>query len=258
MWDFSKKMVFFLKKVDLKKKCYIILSGDKMIIKGFQKLTLLDYPGKVACTVFTGGCNFRCPFCHNALLVTDMDDIEYTEKEIFEHLERRKGIIEGVAVTGGEPLMQKDIERFLYELKDKGIAVKLDTNGSYPEKLAGILELGLADYVAMDIKNCKEKYGATIGLKGFDLRPVEESIELLKSSGTDYEFRTTVTANFHTIEDMKALAQWIQGTEKYFLQNFVDSGMLIDSSCKGVSKQQMQEMLQAVREYIPTAELRGI
>ncbi len=229
-----------------------------MIIKGFQKLTLLDYPGKVACTVFTGGCNFRCPFCHNALLVTEMDDIEYTEKEIFQHLERRKGVIEGVAVTGGEPLLQKDIERFLYELRCAGVSVKLDTNGSFPEKLKDILDLGLVDYVAMDIKNSKEKYALTIGLQSFDISTVEESIELLRNSEVDYEFRTTVTSNFHTVEDMRSIAQWLQGSPKYFLQNFVDSGMLIDSTCKGVSKSEMQEMLCAVREFIPTAELRGI
>lgn len=229
-----------------------------MIIKGFQKLTLLDYPGKVACTVFTGGCNFRCPFCHNALLVTEMDDIEYTEKEIFEHLERRKGVIEGVAVTGGEPLLQKDIERFLYELKCTGVSVKLDTNGSFPEKLKGILELGIVDYVAMDIKNSKEKYAQTVGVQDFDISTVEQSIQILQQSGIDYEFRTTVTANFHTIEDMRSIARWLQGTPKYFLQNFVDSGMLIDSTCKGVSKAEMQEMLSAVRGFIPTAELRGI
>jgi pyruvate formate lyase activating enzyme len=229
-----------------------------MIIKGFQKLTLLDYPGKVACTVFTGGCNFRCPFCHNALLVTEMDDIEYTEKEIFQHLERRKGVIEGVAVTGGEPLLQKDIERFLYELRCAGVSIKLDTNGSFPGKLKDILELSLVDYVAMDIKNSKEKYAQTIGLQSFDISTVEESIELLQNSGVDYEFRTTVTSNFHTVEDMRSIAQWLQGSPRYFLQNFVDSGMLIDSTCKGVSKSEMKEMLCAVREFIPTAELRGI
>ncbi len=229
-----------------------------MFIKGFQKLTLLDFPGKTACTVFTGGCNFRCPFCHNALLVTDMDDAQYTEEEIFEHLEKRKNVLDGVAVTGGEPLLQKDIERFLYEIKDKGYAVKLDTNGSFPEKLKDILSLGLADYVAMDIKNCKERYAETIGVKNFDLQPVEESIELLRNSGVDYEFRTTVTQNFHTIDDIEKLAMWIEGTPKYFLQNFVDSGSLIDSACKGVSKSEMNEMLQRVKLYIPKAHLRGI
>ncbi len=229
-----------------------------MIIKGFQKLTLLDFPGRTACTVFTGGCNFRCPFCHNALLVTEQDDIFYTEEEIFDHLKLRKNVLDGVAVTGGEPLLQKDIERFLYEIKDLGYAVKLDTNGSFPEKLKGILELGLADYVAMDIKNCKEKYAETIGLKNYDITPVEESMKILKNSGVDYEFRTTVTENFHTNEDIEKLAEWIKGTPKYFLQNFVDSGMLIDGSCKGVSRPQMREMLEIVKKYVPNAELRGI
>ena len=229
-----------------------------MFIKGFQKLTLLDFPGRTACTVFTGGCNFRCPFCHNSLLVTDMDDAQYTEEEIFQHLERRKNVLDGVAVTGGEPLLQKDIERFLYEIKDKGYAVKLDTNGSFPDKLKDILQLGLADYVAMDIKNCKEKYAETIGLESFDLKPVEESIELLAGSGVDYEFRTTVTQKFHTPEDMEKIALWIKGTPRYFLQNFVDSGSLIDSSCKGVTKAEMHEMLQRVKEHIPEAQLRGI
>lgn len=229
-----------------------------MIIKGFQKLTLLDFPGKTACTVFTGGCNFKCPFCHNALLVTEMDEDEFTEEEIFAHLKKRKNVLDGVAVTGGEPLLQKDIERFLYEIKELGYSVKLDTNGSFPEKLKGILELSLVDYVAMDIKNSKALYSDTIGVKNFNLKPVEESVELLKNSTVDYEFRTTVTGNFHTLESMEELAQWIQGAPKYFLQNFVDSGNLIDPSCKGVSKMEMEQMLDVVKRYVPGAQLRGI
>ena len=229
-----------------------------MLIKGFQKLTLLDFPGRTACTVFTGGCNYRCPFCHNALLVTEQDDAYFDEEMIFEHLEKRKNVIDGVAVTGGEPLLQKDIERFLYEIKDKGFAVKLDTNGSFPEKLEGILQLGLADYVAMDIKNCPEKYGVTVGVKNFDIAPVEKSIELLMKGNVPYEFRTTVTADYHTPEDIEKAAEWIKGAEKYYLQNFVDSGNLIDSSCRGVSRDEMREMLERVKKHIPTAELRGI
>ena len=229
-----------------------------MIIKGFQKLTLLDYPGRTACTVFTGGCNFRCPFCHNALLVTEQDNDFYPEEDVFEHLKMRKNVLDGVAVTGGEPLLQKDIERFLYEIKDLGYDIKLDTNGSFPEKLAGILELGLADYVAMDIKNSPAKYAETIGLKAFDLAPVQESINILKNSGVDYEFRTTVTADFHTKDSMKELSEWIMNTPKYFLQNFVDSGQLIDSNCRGVSKAEMYELLDIVRVNIPNAQIRGI
>ncbi len=229
-----------------------------MIIKGFQKLTLLDFPGRTACTVFTGGCNFRCPFCHNALLVTKQDDDYFTEEEIFSHLRLRKNVLDGVAVTGGEPLLQKDIERFLYEIKEEGYAVKLDTNGSFPEKLEGILQLELVDYVAMDIKNCPEKYGITIGIENYDISPVRESIELLKNSSIDYEFRTTVTENFHTVEDMENIAKWISHTPHYFLQNFVDSGNLIDENCRGVSRDTMREMLSAVQKYIPHAALRGI
>lgn len=229
-----------------------------MLIKGFQKLTLLDFPGRTACTVFTGGCNYRCPFCHNALLVTEQDDAYYDEEEIFEHLERRKNVLDGVAVTGGEPLLQKDIERFLYEIKDKGYAVKLDTNGSFPEKLEGILQLGLADYVAMDIKNCPEKYGVTVGVKNFDITPVEKSIELLMNGNVPFEFRTTVTADYHTPEDIEKAAEWIKGAPKYYLQNFADSGNLIDSNCRGVSRGEMREMLERAKKYIPTAELRGI
>ena len=229
-----------------------------MLIKGFQKLTLLDFPGRTACTVFTGGCNYRCPFCHNAVLVTGNDGEYYTEEEIFEHLEKRRGIIDGVAVTGGEPLLQKDIESFLYEIKDRGFAVKLDTNGSFPEKLEGILQLGLADYVAMDIKNRPEKYAETVGLKEFDIAPVRRSIDLLMNSGVEYEFRTTVVSDFHTADDIEALAGWIKGAKRYFLQNFVDSGNLIDGSCTGVSPAAMREMLERAKKYIPNTELRGL
>ena len=186
------------------------------------------------------------------------DDDRFEEEEIFEHLERRKKVLDGIAITGGEPLLQKDIERFLYELKDTGIAVKLDTNGCYPEKLEGILELGLADYVAMDIKNSPQKYGVTVGVENFDISPINSSIELIKNSGVDYEFRTTVTENFHTVDDVEEIAKWIQGAKHYYLQNFVDSGNLIDSNCKGVRKEIMYEMLEKARKYIPEAELRGI
>lgn len=236
----------------------IIFSVIKMLIKGFQKLTLLDFPGRTACTVFTGGCNLRCPFCHNSLLVTEMDDGYFEETEIFEHLEKRKKVIDGIAVTGGEPLLQKDIERFLYELKETGIAVKLDTNGCFPDKLAGILELGLVDYIAMDIKNSPEKYAVTVGVENFDISPVNKSIELIKNSGVEYEFRTTVTKDFHTVEDIEKTAIWIAGAKRYYLQNFEDSGKLIDNTCKGVSKGVMYGMLERVKKYIPNAEVRGI
>ncbi len=237
---------------------YIILAVIKMLIKGLQKLTLLDFPGRTACTVFTAGCNFRCPFCHNAVLVTGNDGDYYDEDEIFDFLKKRKSVLDGVAVTGGEPLLQHDIERFLYEIKDMGYAVKLDTNGSFPEKLDGILQLGLVDYVAMDVKNHFDKYAVTVGIENFDVDAVKKSMEILKNSGVEYEFRTTVTENFHTLDDIEKLAKQISGTEHYFLQNFEDSGNLIDENCRGVSRDKMREMLETVKKYVPNARLRGM
>lgn len=229
-----------------------------MFIKGFQKLTLLDFPGHTACTVFTGGCNLRCPFCHNALLVTDTDDAHYEEEEIFEHLRLRKGILDGVAVTGGEPLIQKDIERFLYEIKCEGYPVKLDTNGSFPERLKDIISAELVDYIAVDIKNSKQKYAETVGVKNFDVSAVEKTVELLAQSNVDYEFRTTVVKQFHTKEDISDIAEWIKDAPRYFLQNFVDSGKLIDENCSGVEKSVMYEMLETAKSIIPSAQIRGL
>ena len=229
-----------------------------MLIKGFQKLTLLDFPGKTACTVFTGGCNFRCPFCHNAGLVTKMDAEIIPESEVFEHLKKRQGILDGIAITGGEPLLQGDIEEFLRKVRESGFAIKLDTNGSFPEKLESIIENGLCDYVAMDIKNSKEKYPETVGINNFDISNIEKSVKILKRGKMPFEFRTTVTKNFHTIMDIENIGEWIMGAEKYYLQNFVDSGNLIDSTVEGVSKEEMKEMLEAVKKYVPTAEIRGL
>lgn len=229
-----------------------------MLIKGFQKLTLLDYPGKTACTVFTGGCNYRCPFCHNAGLVTKLDTEIISEGEVLSHLKKRQGILDGVAISGGEPLLQGDIEEFLQKIKELGYSIKLDTNGSFPDKLKSIIDKGLCDYVAMDIKNSKERYNETIGIDKFDISLMEKSVEILRDSDVDFEFRTTVTKNFHTMEDIEKIGEWIKGTEKYYLQNFVDSGNLIDSNVEGVSKEEMQLMLERIKKYVPTAEIRGL
>lgn len=229
-----------------------------MLIKGFQKLTLLDYPGKTACTVFTGGCNYRCPFCHNAGLVTKLDTEIISEGEVLSHLKKRQGILDGVAISGGEPLLQGDIEEFLQKIKELGYSIKLDTNGSFPDKLKSIIDKGLCDYVAMDIKNSKERYNETIGIDNFDISLMEKSVEILRGSDVDFEFRTTVTKNFHTMEDIEKIGEWIKGTEKYYLQNFVDSGNLIDSNVEGVSKEEMQLMLEKIKKYVPTAEIRGL
>ncbi len=230
-----------------------------MRIDGLQKMTLLDFPGKVACTVFTGGCNFRCPFCHNALLVTELpENPDYTVDEILSFLKKRAGLLDGVAITGGEPLMNPDIADFIKQIRDLGYSVKLDTNGSYPDRLKSIVGEGLVDYVAMDIKNCKEKYAETVGLKSYDLSKIEESVDFLKTNAVDYEFRTTVVKEFHTVEDIRKAAEWIKGAKRYFLQNFVDSGNLIDGSVSGVDKSIMLEMQKTAAEFVPQTQIRGI
>ena len=230
-----------------------------MLINGFQKLTILDYPGKVACIVFTPGCNFRCPFCHNASLVTHIDKETYIDvDEVLTYLKKRQGLLDGVVITGGEPLLQDGIEDFIAEIKSLGYAVKLDTNGSFPEKLISIVEKGLVDYVAMDIKNSKDKYGMTVGVENFDITPIEKSVDFLKQGKVDYEFRTTIVKDFHTLEDIQDIVVWLKGTHKYFLQNFVDSGDLITDGLEPVSALLLKEMKEKAIEFIPSVEIRGI
>lgn len=230
-----------------------------MIIHGFQKLTLLDYPGHTACTVFSGGCNFRCPFCHNAGLVLSpgqYDTVE--EEEILAFLKKRRGILDGVCITGGEPLLNPDTEEFAAKVKALGYLLKLDTNGSFPERLENVVNAGLVDYVAMDIKNCLKKYPLTVGKEGFDTSPVERSVEFLRSRKVGYEFRTTVVREFHTEEDIREIGKWLAGVPRYFLQAFSDSGELIGEGLHGYSPEEYKRLLSAVREYIPSAELRGL
>lgn len=230
-----------------------------MKIYGLQKMTLLDFPGKVACTLFTGGCNFRCPFCHNARLVTELDKDEvYSEEEIFEYLRKRVGILDGVCITGGEPLMNADIADFIAKVRELGYAVKLDTNGSYPETLKDIIDRGLVDYIAMDIKNTPEKYAQTIGVKKFDFTPIKKSIEIIMQSGVPYEFRTTVVKEFHSVSDIEEIAKMIEGAQGYYLQNFVDSGNLIGSELSSVSKTELEKMHEKVTQYVVFSKLRGV
>ncbi len=230
-----------------------------MVINGFQKLTILDYPGKVACIVFTPGCNFRCPFCHNAALVTHVDSSFNLEiKDVLAYLKKRQGLLDGVVITGGEPLLQNGIEDFMKEVKELGYCIKLDTNGSFPEKLISIVENGLVDYVAVDIKNSKEKYGETIGVEDFDLSPIQRSIDFLLQNKVPYEFRTTVVEKFHTVDDIQDIVEWISGAHKYFLQNFVDSGDLIGEGLTAVNRQKLEEMREKARKIIENTEIRGI
>lgn len=228
-----------------------------MKIAGLQKLTLLDFPGRTACTVFTHGCNLRCPFCHNASLVAGEGD-SVSEEELFAFLKKRQGILDGVAVTGGEPLLQPDIEEFLTKIKALGYSVKLDTNGFFPDKLRSLLNAGLVVFVAMDIKNSLNKYAATCGRRELDISPVLDSIELLKSGTVEYEFRTTAVKGFHTPEDFESIGRLIEGTKNYYIQNFVDSGALIQQGLTGLSKEEMNACLTAVQKYVPNAKLRGI
>ena len=230
-----------------------------MKVYGLQKLTLLDYPGHTAATVFTGGCNLRCPFCHNALLVTEVGDCEsYEETYVLDFLKKRQGILDGLAITGGEPLLQKDIRPFIEKVRALGFSVKLDTNGCFPEKLKELVEAGLLDYVAVDVKNSRERYGETVGVPDFDLRPVEETVEFLKQGKVPYEFRTTVVRELHTTEDIGKIGQWIAGADRYFLQNFVDSGALIGEGFHAHEKAVLKEMRDLAAHFVKSAEVRGI
>lgn len=229
-----------------------------MKFHGFQKMTMLDYPGHVACTVFTAGCNMRCPFCHNALLVTEIDSsATIDEEEILDYLRLRKKMLDGICITGGEPLMQPEMESFIRKVKEIGLDVKLDTNGSYPALLKKLVLEGLVDYVAVDIKNRKEKYGETVGLPNFDLTPILETVEFLKEGHVPFEFRTTVVKEFHEVEDIEAIAQWISGAPRYYLQNFTDSGNLIGKNLHEAGKERMEEGCKVANLHIKT-ETRGL
>lgn len=230
-----------------------------MLIKGIQKLSLLDFPGKVACTVFTYGCNFRCPFCHNASLVLgERNDGTYiSEEEFYGFLESRRGMLEGVCVSGGEPTLQPDLTETLRKIKAMGYAVKLDTNGYRPDVLRRVINEGLVDYVAMDIKNSPSRYGETVGIEGFDMEPIYESVAILREGNLPYEFRTTVVAGLHTDDEMLEIGGWLTGDEKFFLQSFRDSGDLISEGLVGYDKNDMDYLAKVLKCYIPSAETRG-
>ncbi len=230
-----------------------------MVFHGFQKMTMLDFPGNVACTVFTPGCNFRCPFCHNSLLVTRMNENEiYTEEDILSYLKKRQGVIDGICISGGEPLMHDDIFEFVSKVKELGFLVKIDTNGSYPDKLEKLIDSGNIDYVAMDIKNCPDKYAETVAVPGFDFEPVRKSVQLLLEGKINYEFRTTVVKEFHTPQDMVMIGELIKGADRYFLQHFIESEGNIQQGLTPFCKEEMEKLRQTVSEYVKNAELRGI
>ncbi len=230
-----------------------------MQIAGLQKLTLLDYPETVACTVFLAGCNFRCPFCHNASLVTDRSDPLMSSEELLKFLSKRQGVLEGVAVTGGEPLLYNELPQLMKQIKDLGYKIKLDTNGSKPETLEMLIKEKLVDRVAMDIKASPELYGKTIGIENYDLSAVTKSKELLLKDTVEYEFRTTVVKGIHTMESMVSLAKWIVGAKEYYLQQFKDSGNLIKADgLSAFNAEEMKQIENTVKQYVPTVKLRGI
>ena len=230
-----------------------------MKLGGLQKMTLLDFPGRVACTVFTVGCNFRCPFCHNSSLVVGPEVPQLPQDDFFAFLKKRQGLLDGVAITGGEPLLHPDMPELLEKIRALGYAVKLDTNGAFPDRLQEILAAGLADYVAMDVKNSREKYELTAGVAGI-LPRVEKSMALLREGKIPFEFRTTLVDELHEPADFAAIGQWIAGTERYFIQGFVDSGDILagGDAYHAASPEKAAACLEAIRPWVPKAQLRGV
>ena len=227
------------------------------MIGGLQKVTLLDFPGKVACTVFLTGCNLRCPYCHNPDLVLTKDNGKYiSEKEFFEFLLSRKGKLDGVCITGGEPTLYPSLPDLLRRIRRMGFLVKLDSNGTVPEMLEHLLREKLLDYVAMDIKNAPSRYAEACGADVIE--QVENSAALLKNSNIDYEFRTTVCHPFHSPKCMEEIGHWLRGAKRYIIQPVVDSGNLLGSGISAMEKPELEALLSAVKPYIPAAELRGV
>ena len=232
-----------------------------MKIHGYSQLTLLDYPGHLACTVFCGHCNFRCPFCHNASLVLHADEQPViTEEKIFEHLKKRQGMLEGVAITGGEPTLHKDLPNFIRRIKDEtGLAVKLDTNGTNPDMVEYLIKENLIDFAAMDIKTSPGRYALAAGLKELDMESIFRSVELLMNSNIEYEFRTTVVDEIHHDEDFHAIGEWISGARAYFLQCYKDSGDLIaPNGLHAPSREKLEHLRQIMLPFVPNTDIRGI
>ncbi len=232
-----------------------------MIICGLQKTTLLDYPGHIAASVFLGGCNFRCPFCHNGDVVFFSSQKPETgsiaEEELFSFLQKRRGILEGVCITGGEPTVHPELEAFIRRIRELGFLIKLDTNGYRPEVLRQLLSARLLDYIAMDIKTSPGRYAQAAGIQ-VDMEQIRLSVRLIRDSGIPYEFRTTAAREFQTAEDFLEIGQWLSGCAAYFLQSYRDCETLSGRHFHPYTRQEMEAFLQIVRKWIPSAALRGI
>lgn len=230
-----------------------------MQILGFQKTTLLDYPGHVAATIFTGGCNFRCPFCHNGDLVLHPQQLPvFTEEEIFALLRKRQGILDGVCITGGEPTLQPDLVDFIRKVRALGYDIKLDTNGYRPDILKHLCEQGLLDYVAMDIKHAPAKYNTICNVSNFQLEHILSAVEFLKSGVVPYEFRTTLIQEVHTPEDIIAIGEWLSGAAAYFLQAYKDSDTVIQSGFHAHDRDTLLQFVEHLKPYVPAVQLRGV
>lgn len=229
-----------------------------MDIQGLQKMTLLDYPGKVACTVFLGGCDFRCPFCHNGELVLSPAPAQMDQEELLAFLKKRQGLLDGVCITGGEPLLRSDLKGLLEAIHALGYPVKLDTNGSHPRALVDLVERHLVDYVAMDVKNSPERYLETVGVPGLDVGPIRESVAFLLEGMVDYEFRTTVVREFHDSDSFRAIGPWLAGAKRYFLQSFVDRDTVIQEGLHPWGRAELEEFAAIVRPWVPEVALRGV
>ena len=233
------------------------------MIAGLQKMTLLDYPGKVACTVFLQGCNYRCPFCHNSELLPRKGEEFMTEEEFLSFLKKRQGLLDAVCVSGGEPTLYKDLPRLLKAIKDLGYLVKLDTNGSDPEVLKALVTDGLIDYVAMDIKNSPARYGETVGLSRVDMEAIEESIRFLLSDAVAYEFRTTVVAQLHDDASILEMGTWLSSLlpgkkpAQLFLQKFVDRDTVIFSGLSAPDEEQMKGFVSLLAPFVEKVAIRG-
>ena len=229
-----------------------------MKIHGLEKMSLVDYDGKVSATVFTGNCNFRCGFCHNSALVLSSNTLaEIPETDIFDYLKKRKGLLDAVCVTGGEPTLHKDLPLFIEKVKNLGYFVKLDTNGTNHEMVKSLNETGLVDYFAMDIKNDLDSYAEIIGISGFDTKNVVRTVEYFLSGKANYEFRTTLIKEFHALDNILKIANWIKGANKYFLQKFKNSENCIESHLSPVDEKTALEYKQLLTEYIANTNLRG-
>ncbi|MBQ6060708.1 MAG: anaerobic ribonucleoside-triphosphate reductase activating protein [Clostridia bacterium] len=229
-----------------------------MKIHGLQKMTLLDFPGRVACTVFLGGCDMRCPFCHNAELIDGSAPPVMEEDALLSFLEKRKGLLDGVAFTGGEPLLRDDLDGLFERIQALGYPIKLDTNGTHPDRLARLTGKGLVQYVAMDVKNAPERYAETVGVPDFDLAPVRESVRLLLTGKVPYEFRTTVVAEFHDGESIRGIGEWIRGAERYYLQKFTDRDSVPFAGLHAPSDGDLRAWVKIAEPFVREAGLRGV